>query len=90
MYLAASSSRFPLKGTCLDIYSRCVNTQTKLESVLETSFPWCAEHLEGLKELFKSFVARKEAQSVLDYDDLLVFWKALMDSESGGAAVRRQ
>ena len=86
--LPDAATRFPLKGTCSDIYSRCVNTQKRIEHVLETAFPWCIEHREGLSRLFKAYVSRKEAQSVFDYDDLLLFWKALMDHDRGGEEVR--
>src|SRR3954454_19972627 len=41
--LAAKRSRFPRKGTLLDIYSRTVNAQAPLSGVLEDSFPWCSE-----------------------------------------------
>lgn len=88
--LSDSKTRFPLKGTCLDIYSRCMNSQRRLEEVLQFDFSWCVDHQEGLKELFRAFVDRKEIQGVLDYDDLLVFWKALLGSEVGQELVRSQ
>ena len=87
--LPDSDTRFPLKGTCIDIYSRCVNAQQRLEHVLENQFPWCVDHHKGLAELFKSYVARKQTQSVLDYDDLLLFWRALLSDTSGGNVVRQ-
>ena len=37
-----TESRFPTKGTCLAIYSRCVNAETEIEQVLGKSFPWCS------------------------------------------------
>src|SRR5436190_4542482 len=37
--------RFPKKGTCLAIYSRCVNAQEPIESALKTHFPWCSVYL---------------------------------------------
>jgi DNA helicase-2/ATP-dependent DNA helicase PcrA len=37
-----TKARFPTKGTCLSIYSRCVNAETAIEQVLGTSFPWCS------------------------------------------------
>src|SRR5271170_3612526 len=37
-----TETRFPTKGTCLAIYSRCVNAESPIEDVLRTSFPWCA------------------------------------------------
>jgi len=71
--LPKTGSRFPLKGTCLDIYSRCVNTQRQLEVVLRKWFPWCHEHEELLAKLFSSYAENKEQQRVLDFDDLLLF-----------------
>ncbi len=35
--------RFPMKGTCLSIYSRSVNAQTELGEILGAHFSWCAE-----------------------------------------------
>ena len=84
------SSRFPLKGTCLSIYSRTVNTQKPLKEVLQKAFPWCLEHEEQLKELFNLYMDRKEEHAVLDYDDLLYFWQALMQHKEAAAAVRRK
>jgi DNA helicase-2/ATP-dependent DNA helicase PcrA len=86
--LAGSEVRFPLKATCLDIYSRCVNCRQPLADVLAGTFPWCAEHGEALKTLFESYVDRKEAQAVLDYDDLLLFWSALLKQPEAGAQIR--
>jgi DNA helicase-2/ATP-dependent DNA helicase PcrA len=81
--LPQSGQRFPLKGTCLDIYSRCVNTQLRIQEVLERWFPWCVEHQDKLAELFTAYVARKESQRVLDFDDLLLFWNALAEHSVG-------
>ncbi|TIU56738.1 MAG: ATP-dependent helicase, partial [Mesorhizobium sp.] len=69
-----TESRFPTKGTCLQIYSRAVNAQAPLDEVLGSAFPWCAAWAEQLKELFAAYVEAKQAQNVLDYDDLLLYW----------------
>lgn len=76
--LSTQSKRFPLKGTCLAIYSAVVNTQGSLAQVLQTSFPWCAEWEEALKRLFLAYVEAKQAQQVLDYDDLLLYWAQMV------------
>jgi DNA helicase II / ATP-dependent DNA helicase PcrA len=73
-----TQSRFPTKGTCLSIYSRCVNAETPIEQVLGTSFGWCAGWAAELKELFAAFVEAKQRQNVLDYDDLLLYWAQTM------------
>jgi DNA helicase II / ATP-dependent DNA helicase PcrA len=70
--------RFPMKGTCLAIYSRAVNAETPLAEVLGTSFPWCAEWEAELRRLFAAYVEAKQKQNVLDYDDLLLYWAQMM------------
>lgn len=69
-----TESRFPTKGTCLAIYSRTVNAQAPLGEVLGAAFPWCSGWADQLKELFAGYVEAKQAQNVLDYDDLLLYW----------------
>ncbi len=88
--LAKEKRRFPLKQTCLSIYSRCVNAQVKLQPVLEDAFPWCLEYEDDLKQIFRGYVDRKERLHCLDYDDLLLFWKSLVADGSGARAVRKQ
>ena len=70
--------RFPLKGTCLAIYSRAVNAETELEQVLRDAYPWCAEWAAELRKLFAAYVEAKQRQHVLDYDDLLLYWALMM------------
>ena len=74
-----TESRFPTKGTCLAIYSRCVNAETPIEQVLGTSFPWCTGWATELKELFAAYVEAKQKHNVLDYDDLLLYWAQTMN-----------
>jgi DNA helicase II / ATP-dependent DNA helicase PcrA len=73
-----SRRRFPRKDTCLAIYSFRVNTGRELDVVLGESFPWCAEWEPELRALFAAYVERKQANGVLDYDDLLLWWHAMM------------
>ena len=81
---ATGQKRFPLKGTCLAIYSRVVNSREPLADVLQSTFPWCSEWEEQLKRLFGAYVDAKQEQNVLDYDDLLLFWAEMAsDPELG-------
>ncbi len=86
--VARGVRRFPQKSTCLDIYSRVVNAREPLADVIKTRYPWCREHEEGLGTLFSAYLDRKEARALLDYDDLLVFWHALLADPSAGPQVR--
>ncbi|MBU1333907.1 MAG: ATP-dependent helicase [Alphaproteobacteria bacterium] len=85
--LSEAKSRFPTKGTCLAIYSRVVNAQDELEEVLKTVFPWCAMWPEQLRTLFGAYVAAKQSQNVLDYDDLLLYWAGMMANPGVAAGV---
>ncbi|MGH8781523.1 ATP-dependent helicase [Paraburkholderia sp.] len=71
---SAKERRFPSKGTCFAIYSRVVNTGASLADVLSRAFPWCCEWEADLRVLFAAYVDAKQKQSVLDYDDLLLYW----------------
>ena len=84
---AERERRFPRKETLAAIHSRVVNTGTKLDDVLERHFPWCAEEADGIRTIVRGYVERKRAQQTLDYDDLLLFWKALACSPQTGPQV---
>ena len=76
--LSKTESRFPMKGTCLAIYSRAVNAELPLGDVLGGFYPWCAGWEKQLRELFALYVEAKQTQNVLDYDDLLLYWVQTM------------
>ena len=73
-----TESRFPTKGTCLAIYSRAVNAEQPLNIVLREHFPWCGNWEIQLRTLFAAYVGAKQAQNVLDYDDLLLYWAQMV------------
>src|SRR4029450_3286891 len=77
-----TESRFPTKGTCLAIYSRCVNAEIPIETALGQHYPWCSGWASELKQLFAAYVEAKQKQNVLDYDDLLLWWAQMMSEPS--------
>jgi DNA helicase-2/ATP-dependent DNA helicase PcrA len=77
-----TKERFPAKSTCLAIYSRSVNGELALGEVLGSYFPWCAMWHDELRLLFAQYVEVKQAQNVLDYDDLLLYWAHMMQEFS--------
>jgi ATP-dependent DNA helicase UvrD/PcrA len=88
--LSKAEKRFPRKDTCLAIYSHRVNTQRPLKETLQTLFPWCAEWEEALNDLFRNYVERKLANQALDYDDLLLYWHAMMSDAPLAAEIGGQ
>jgi DNA helicase-2/ATP-dependent DNA helicase PcrA len=88
--LSKAEKRFPRKDTCLAIYSHRVNTQRPLKETLQTMFPWCAEWEDALSGLFKSYVERKLAHHGLEYDDLLLYWHAMVADAALAAEIGGQ
>jgi DNA helicase-2/ATP-dependent DNA helicase PcrA len=86
--LSATRSRFPRKSTCLAIYSHAINAQTGVRDTLLRAFPWCCEWEEALTKLFGAYVTAKQAQDVLDYDDLLLYWARMMEVPEVAACIR--
>ncbi|MEA2009658.1 MAG: ATP-dependent helicase, partial [Actinomycetota bacterium] len=81
---SGSKQRFPKKETIAAVYSRTVNARTPLTDTVEERFPWVVDHVDALREIFRAYTARKKEHNVVDYDDLLLYWNALLDSAAGG------
>jgi DNA helicase-2/ATP-dependent DNA helicase PcrA len=77
---SGKEKRFPRKDLCLAIYSYRVNTRLNLKQTLEEQFPWCQEWEADLTRLYREYVARKQKNRVLDFDDLLLYWHVMMQT----------
>ncbi len=86
--VADGKVRFPKQETIAAIYSRTVNEQEKMTKVVEERFPWCSDHVAALRDVFALYRERKREHNVVDYDDLLLYWRALLGSPAA-ATVRR-
>jgi DNA helicase-2/ATP-dependent DNA helicase PcrA len=85
--LAGTQKRFPMKGTCLALYSRVVNSQTPVDPVVRNLYPWCLGWEDELRRLFRAYVHEKQRQHLLDYDDLLLYWHQMMAERALAAAI---
>ena len=68
--------RLPRKALLLDLYSRAVNTGQPLTEVISVVAPWCAELTDSIAAMCKEYVTRKRVLGLVDFDDLLLFWRA--------------
>lgn len=82
----ASGRRFPRKATLLDLYSRSVNTGRQLSDVIGEVAPWCADRLEPIAEICRGYVKLKRDRGLLDFDDLLLYWRAVASASDLGDA----
>ncbi len=86
--LVGTQRRAPRAAVCADIYTRCVNTQTTIADVVAGGFPWCRDYTGQLASLFRAYVAHKRRHALVDFDDLLLLWRAALADPAAGPALR--
>ena len=83
--------RFPKGDVLLDIYSFLINTRTPLELHLEQNYPHFAIYRDEIVNVFRRYKERKREANAMDFDDLLVNWKLLLDDHPDvGEALKRR
>jgi DNA helicase-2/ATP-dependent DNA helicase PcrA len=78
----SGAARAPRAATIADIYTRSVNTGRPARDVITTDFPWSEPHVGPVLEVLKSYVARKRQRGLLDFDDLLLYWRLLLNQQA--------
>ena len=78
--IAKQEKRFPRKGTILDIYSKSINKNMTSQEVIEKEYNQFSHAAEKINEIAKEYIAYKRANSLLDYDDLLLYLRTLLQS----------
>ncbi len=86
--LVGTERRAPRAGVCADIYTRCVNTQTPVRDVVLRDFPWCGDFTSQLAEMFRGYVTHKRRHGLVDFDDLLLLWRAALADPEAGPVLR--
>jgi DNA helicase-2/ATP-dependent DNA helicase PcrA len=86
--LVTSQRRAPRAGTCADIYTRCVNTRAPVPEVIKAQFPWVAGFETELAGLFRAYTAHKRQHGLVDFDDLLLLWRAALVDAAAGPVLR--
>jgi len=80
--------RTPRAATCAEIYSRCVSTGSQLADVLTEGYPWCVPFTSQIAALFTDFVGYKRRHGLVDFDDLLLLWRAALADGAAGPVLR--
>jgi len=71
--------RFPKGDVLLDLYSFVINTRTPLELELENNYPHFAMYRDEIVNVFRKYKERKRDANAMDFDDLLLHWKLLLE-----------
>lgn len=72
--------RFPKKHTILDIYSKAVNKNIPADIVIAEEYKQFEHCNEKINEIIIKYNEYKRKNSILDYDDLLLYLRTLLES----------
>lgn len=75
--------RFPRKGTILNVISKSVNKSEDIEIILYDEYPQFMEWADEIRKIRDEYIKYKRLKALLDYDDLLVFLKELLNKHEG-------
>ncbi len=71
--------RFPKKETLRALISMSVNQRLPLGDVVRREYPHFAEYIPEIETIRREYTAFKVSRAYLDYDDLLVYLRILLD-----------
>ena len=69
---------FPKKKTIQTIFSKAINKDASIEKIVEKYYQSYFLEIEDLQKLYTQFTAYKLEHQLLDYDDLLVYTRKLL------------
>jgi len=76
------STRFPKAEVLGDIFSLAVNKQSPIPEILGTEYGYFDTLAPQIEDIWKRYVARKQATNAMDFDDLLVLWLKLLNEHA--------
>ncbi len=77
------TKRFPKKETLHHVYSRHINTEIPVATILNEEYAAFAEYVTDFGRIFVDYTRRKSDRNLVDYDDLLVFWALVLEAPIG-------
>ena len=82
--------RFPKPEVLQDIISFATNTDRPLEDVIPRRHPYFEPLTEQIKRVDRLYMERKRERNVMDYDDLLLNWKRLLEEKPDIARIYQE
>lgn len=72
------SKRFPKANVIQNIISYANNTDREIDKVIVGKYPYFEMLTQQIKRVDAIYTERKRERNVMDYDDLLLYWKRLL------------
>src|SRR3989339_188259 len=90
-YLGSLSKKHrPSPGMLRETISFATNSDISIAESLETKFSEWLPLLENIEKIASEYQRRKKIANVLDFDDLLVFWKKLTEQSKVGKILQNK
>lgn len=80
--LGGKNKQFPSKRAILNMISGSVNKSLKLEQLVTEQYAHLSDHLDDILKLQQHYQTFKYDHGLMDYDDLLVNWKRLLEEST--------
>lgn len=77
--LGKKDKRFPSKRAVINMISGSINRSIRLDDLVEDQYAHLSDHLDDIIALHKHYQEFKYDHGLMDYDDLLVNWKRLLE-----------
>lgn len=71
--------RFPKPDVLLEIASHAINTQTPVREVIADKHPRFFQLADDIAAVCRAYIERKASMNLMDFDDLLMNWKVLLE-----------
>lgn len=77
--LSGKSKQFPSKRALINMISGSINKSIELEDLVYEQFSHLSEYIDDILKLQQEYQTFKFNHGLMDYDDLLVNWKRLLE-----------
>ena len=77
--LNTKEKRFPRKQTVAEIFSMALNKEFTVPDLIEREYPHLGDALDDILKLYELYVSYKNEKALVDYDDLLVKLRNLLE-----------
>src|ERR671939_183338 len=82
--------RFPKAEVLQDIISFATNTDAPIADVVPRRYPYFEPLVQQITRVDRLYAERKRERNVMDYDDLLLNWKRLLEEREEVARIYRE
>jgi DNA helicase II / ATP-dependent DNA helicase PcrA len=82
--------RFPKPEVLQDIISFATNTDTPISEVVPRRYPYFEPLTQAVTRVDRLYLERKRERNVMDYDDLLLNWKRLLEEREEIARIYQE